>query len=126
VLSHDLPVVDADMRIPQFVSHYLLRSSAAIFPVARDNRLVGIITADDIQSLERNLWGVTCVGAIAKMPEQDHVVQDDADAWAAFTQMLESDHTRLLVMHEDRFEGDISRESVVRLADLNSRRGLAA
>ena len=126
VMSHDLPVVDADMRIPDFVSHHLLRSNAAIFPVARENRLVGIITADDIQMLPRNLWGVTCVGAIAKMPDQDHVVQDNADAWAAFTQMLESDHTRLLVLHDDMFEGDVSREDVVRLADLNSRRGLAA
>ncbi len=126
VMSHELPVVDADLRIPQFVSDYLLHSSASLFPVARGERLVGVVTADDVRELDRDLWGVTCVGAIAHMPDQDHVLQDDQDAWAAFTQMIESDHARLLVLHDDRLEGDVSRDAVVRLADLNSRRGLAA
>lgn len=125
VMTHEVPQVDGDMRIPEFVSDYVLRHDFSIYPVVRRGEFMGVISAEDVRRLEREVWGVTCVGALAHQPEEERVVHHNQDAWDALTQMLETDAARLLVVDNGRLQGIVSREAIMRLVQLKSRLNLA-
>jgi Zn-dependent protease len=125
IMTQDVPVIDADIRVPEFVEKFLLQHDHSVYPVARHGEFVGVVTLDDVRSLERDLWGVTCVGALAKEPEVERVLHHDQDAWAALTQMIENDAPRLLVVDDGKLAGIVSREAILRLVQVRSRLGLA-
>ena len=114
VMSEDAHAVDGDMRIPEFVDRYLRPGEQQAFPVFRHGEFMGLVTAEDVARLERNLWGVTCVAALARIPEDEGVVDESQNAWAALTQMVESNRPRLLVMRDGKLEGIVSRESILK------------
>jgi Zn-dependent protease/CBS domain-containing protein len=121
---HDVPEVDAELRIPEFVDRYLLRYDYSAYPVTRDGELVGVVTVEDVRSLEREYWGVTAVGSIAHAADEERIIFARADAWTALTQMIEADVPRLLVMQDGRPVGFVSRESILRLIQRRMRLGL--
>jgi Zn-dependent protease len=112
VMSTETPVVDADMRIPAFVDGYLLRHSLPDYPVVLNGRLVGIVTPEDLQTLERDLWEATSIGTLAHAPDKGRLIQADKDAWQAFSQMLENDTPRLLAVTADRLIGVVTRDAI--------------
>jgi Zn-dependent protease/CBS domain-containing protein len=116
VMTREVPAVDAELRVPQFIEGYLLCGPHATYPVIREGELVGLISAEDVRRLEPQYWGVTCVGALARCAEEERLVQDDQDAWDAVSRMLETDAPRLLVLHGERLRGIVCREAVLRRA----------
>jgi len=125
VMTHEVPVIDADTRVATFVEEYVLRNEHTIYPVTRGGEFVGVITLDDVRGLERDCWGVTCVGALTHEPEGARVLHHDQDAWDALTQMVEHDAPRLLVVDDGKLEGIVSRETILRLVRMKSRLGIA-
>lgn len=123
VMTHDIPQVDADIRIPEFVERYLMRCDYALYPVVREGELVGVVSVDDVRHLGRQYWGVTCVGALSHQPEQEGVLREDQDAWEAFTRILDTETSRLLVIRDGRLEGTVSRTSIIRLVQRKMRLG---
>lgn len=115
VMSQEAPAVDGDLRLPEFVERYLLPGEHRSFPVYRQGEFLGVVNAEDVARLEREYWGVTCVAALARMPEGEGVVDESQNAWTALTQMLESNSERLLVQRDGKVEGVISREAILRL-----------
>jgi Zn-dependent protease/CBS domain-containing protein len=126
VMSQHVPVVDADLRLPQFVEDYLLKREYTIYPVERLGQFVGVVTLDDVRKLDQNTWSSTSVGSVAHSPEEERVVQSHQDAWEALTQMMENDHQRLLVMRDGQLEGIISRDSIFNLVQRKMRLGLSS
>jgi len=112
VMTHDLPVIDADMPIPRFVDTYLLREDHTVYPISLAGEFVGVVTAADIRTLDRDLWSATSVGTLAHAPDETALIRADQNAWEAFSQMVESDAHRLLVMDQDRVHGVVCRESI--------------
>jgi Zn-dependent protease/CBS domain-containing protein len=125
VMTHEVPEVDAEIRVPEFVNNYLLRHEYTVYPVTRAGEFVGVVGLDDVRRLERDVWGVTCIGALAHEPDEERVLQHDQDAWHALTQMVENDAPRLLVLGNGKLEGIVSREAIIRLVQIRSRLGVA-
>ncbi|MCC2668312.1 MAG: Lead, cadmium, zinc and mercury transporting ATPase [Armatimonadetes bacterium] len=125
VMTHEVPEIDAEIRVPEFVHNYLLRHEYSVYPVTREGEFVGVIGLADVRRLERDVWGVTCVGALAHEPDEDRVLHHDQDAWDALTQMVENDSPRLLVIENGKLEGIVSREAIIRLVQIRSRLGMA-
>lgn len=125
VMTQEVPIIDADMRIPEFVEAYVLRHEHTVYPITRNGDFVGVVTLDDVRQLERDLWGVTSVGSLAHAPEKTRVLHHDQDAWDALTQMVENDAPRLLVVENGKLEGIVSREAILRLVQMKSRLGIA-
>jgi CBS domain protein len=103
------------LGISEFVYQYLLRYDHTLYPVSRDGEFVGVITLEDVRELRRDLWGMTSVGAVARPPQAEQVIEDSQDSWNALIRMLENNTPRLLVMRDGRLEGVISRDAVARL-----------
>ncbi len=111
----DLPAVDADMRVREFVDQYLLRRQSRVFPVVRGEELVGLITLEQVRRLDREYWGVTAVGAIARSPEEEQAMDAGRSAWEALGEMAESETGRLLVFGEGRLRGIVTQDSIMQL-----------
>lgn len=126
VMNEGAPPVDGDIRIPEFVDRYLLPGRQRVFPVFRQGEFLGLVSAEDVAALERNLWGVTCVGALARIPEEEGMVDEHQDAWVALTQMVESDRDQLLVTRNGKLEGVVSRETILRLVQQRHRGPIAS
>lgn len=124
VMVHDVPMVDADMRVSQFVEHYLLRRDYSVYPIAREGEFVGVVGLEEVRRLQRDLWGVTGVGAIAREPSPDRMIAGDENAFDALSRMLETEAPRLLVMRDGHLEGIVSRDSILRRIQLRGRLGL--
>jgi Zn-dependent protease/CBS domain-containing protein len=125
IMTNEVPQVDGDLRIPEFVSNYLLQHDYSTYPVFRHGEFMGVVSVEDVRHLERDTWGVTCVGALAHQPDEERVVRHNQDAWAALTQMEETDAPRLLVIDNGQLQGIVSREAIMRLVQMKSRLGLA-
>lgn len=125
VQTEEGPAVEGDLRIPEFVENYLLKDPRPYYPVFRYGDFLGTISAEDVARLERNLWGVTCVAALARCPEEGEAVDENLNAWAALTQMLEKDAPRLLVLHNGKAEGIVTRDSILKLVQRHLGRRLS-
>ena len=125
VMTNEVPQVDGDMRIPEFVTDYVLQHDYSAYPVVRRGEFMGIVSINDVRHLDRELWGVTCVGAITHQPDEERVVHHNQDAWHALTQMVENDAPRLLVVDNGRLRGIVSREAIMRLVQMKASLGLA-
>jgi CBS domain-containing protein len=124
LMTNEVPQVDGDMRIPEFVTGYVLQHDYSTYPVVRLGEFMGIVSIDDVRHLDRSLWGVTCVGALAHQPDGERVVAHNQDAWGALKQMVENDAPRLLVIDDGRLQGIISREAIMRLVQMEARLGV--
>jgi Zn-dependent protease/CBS domain-containing protein len=112
LMASDVPQVDADLRVPGFVDQYVLRYDQPAYPVLRDGEMTGVVLVDDVRKLDRDLWGVTSIGVLARTPEDTATIPDTTDAWDAVLEMTERDLPRLLVVREGELIGFLSRESV--------------
>jgi len=116
-MHRNLPVIDYDMRVGDFVHHYLLFTEFPAYAVVQNGETVGMVSLEDARRLQREYWGVTCVGAIAHGSGREHEIDAGRNAWDALVEMLEQDAPRLLVTQNDRILGLISRDSLARLAE---------
>jgi Zn-dependent protease/CBS domain-containing protein len=112
LMASDVPQVDADLRVPGFVDQYVLRYDQPAYPVVRDGEMTGLIVVDDVRKLDRELWGVTSIGVLARTPDTMPAIDDSVDAWDAVLEMTERDLPRLLVLREGELVGFLSRDSV--------------
>jgi len=116
-LAQDVPGVDWDLRVRDFVNGYLLRYDHPYYPVWRDGEITGLVTVDEVRKLDREYWGVTAVGAIALPLEEEPAVESGENAWDAVMELLDTDAPRLLVLQNGRLRGVITRESISSLLE---------
>ncbi len=82
-------------------------------PVARDGKLVGIVTLTNIRGLPQEKWAITPVGAImTKAPLQ--CVSPEDDLARAMAMIAEQDVNQVLVCTDSGLVGIISRADIIR------------
>lgn len=113
VMTSDFPHLDPEMSVDQFVHDYLLKLDYAGYPVTDGDRLLGIVTVNEIRDVPREQWHDVTVRQIAQPPEEECVVDEGEDAFDALLRMAEGNARRLLVTHGGKVKGMITRDSIV-------------
>ena len=94
ILSPDLPLQEA-------VEDYFFRRHHRLFPVVEDGRLVGCLTADDVQAIPRERWASTRVGEAMKPCGAELLVGPEEDASKVLVAMAgPGGQTRRLVVED--------------------------
>lgn len=71
-----LPVsVSPEASIAHFVDHILPLHRQAVFPVARNRELFGMLLLEDMKRIRREEWGTTYVRDVMRAVEPDHFVE---------------------------------------------------
>lgn len=70
-MTREFRVIDADMTLRQFADEYLLETTQPqVYFAASDGRYRGLVSIDDLRSVERSEWEIQTVHSIAKpLPE---------------------------------------------------------
>lgn len=104
-VSRAAPVLD-------LAETYFRQSQGKPLPVLDGDRLLGVVTADQVQSLPRSEWDRQSVGSIMTPSSPENTLPPDADVTLALRHMRQQHSPLVLVAEAGRFVG------VVWIADL--------
>ena len=115
VMTTDVPVIPAEMSVRDFVDTQLLRHDYSCYPVVRNDEVVGVIGAEEVRTINSDLWNVTSVLQIVHPIGGAYKISPNDDAWEALAKLSSEDICRLLVMENEHLKGTVGRETVYRV-----------
>jgi Zn-dependent protease/predicted transcriptional regulator len=124
VMARDCAIVEASTTLKRFVDDQLLRIAARCFAVGRDDRVLGLITPEDVKRVERERWDQTTVSEAMRPLQSLRVVNPDISAGEALELMGRENINQLPVVSDGHLEGVVTRSYLVQL--LQVRRELEA
>ncbi len=110
--------VPAETSLRQLVEDYVYHYHHKMYPVVRDEKLVGCVTTKDLAEIPRGEWDDQLVEYIASDCSGENTISPDADAMDALTQMSGSKASRLMVTTDGKIEGIISLKDLTQLLAL--------
>ena len=115
VMSTDSYAVDPELSVQEFVNEHLLRTGRRCFLVVQDGRLLGLITPNEVRTVEPRAWPLTAVRSVMRSADKVHFVSRDMPAMEALEIMGREDVNQLPVMSDGRVEGIVSRAHVLQV-----------
>ena len=113
VMSTDSYSVDPELSLQEFVHEHLLRTGRRSFLVVEDGHLFGVITPNEVRTVEPRGWPFTPVRSVMRSADKVHSVSRDMPAMEALETIGREDGTELPVMSDGRIEGIVSRAHVL-------------
>jgi CBS domain-containing protein len=96
------------------------------FPVMEEDRLLGIVTLEDIRKVTREDWDTTTVGQIMTPADQLASVTPQDDAADALDKLLQRDVRQVPVIYDGHLVGLVRRRDIVRYLELQQPEGAAS
>ncbi|MEN6520559.1 MAG: site-2 protease family protein [Armatimonadota bacterium] len=115
VMTAEVPTVSPDVSVEDFVTDYLMRQEFTCYPVVEDDRILGVVSIDEVRALPRDRWMYTPVREITEPVESEMKVSKEDGAWDALMKLAAEDRRRLLVMHNGTLDGTVTQENILRL-----------
>ena len=121
-LMKQQPVAVApELSVAQLVDGYLMATAERAFPVVDGDRLVGIVTMEDVRKLARDAWPAKPVSDIMTATRDVAVVSPSEAASAALHKLAQRDVQQLPVVDGDRLVGLLRRSDMLRWLELQPR-----
>jgi Zn-dependent protease/predicted transcriptional regulator len=124
LMTHDCTSLDAEMSIQQFVDEHLLRTAQRCFVVVEGGRMAGLVTPQEVRTLERARWPGTHVREVMRPIEKVRSVTPETPVLKAMELMAREDLNQVPVVANQHVKGMISRASILQV--LQSRAELKA
>jgi CBS domain-containing protein len=123
MMRKDPATISSATSVESLVNDYIMRSDEQAFPVVDDGEWVGIVTLEDVRSVEQSAWSNTTVRQIMTAHEQCTVLEPEEDAADAITKLAECDVRQLPVLESGRLEGVLRRQDLIKWMRLHSESG---
>jgi Zn-dependent protease/CBS domain-containing protein len=124
VMTPDPPVVSPALSVRDLVDSYILQRGQRAIPVARDGRIVGLVSLTDVKKLPETAWANNSVGAIMTRPPL-HTIGPDAPVTRALERLVQEDVNQLVVVDRDgTLLGTLSRGDVMRFLQMRGELGM--
>jgi Zn-dependent protease len=120
VMTSVYPVVPSNITLSQLVYGYFFAGGHGFFMVTDEDRLVGILTLDNIKAVPQQSWAVTQIKEVMTPLDKFNVAQPEEDALDILEQMEAADVNYVPVVSGDRVIGLISRDNLMRFLHLRS------
>jgi Zn-dependent protease/predicted transcriptional regulator len=115
VMSTDSYAVDPELSLQDFVHDHLLRTGRRFFLVIHDGRLLGVITPQEVSTVEPRAWPFTPVRSVMRSADKVHFVSPDKPAMEALEIMGREDVNQLPVRSDGQIEGIVARAHVLQV-----------
>lgn len=119
IVRRDPPAVEPDCTVQDLVDEHVMRTDDTTFPVLQDQRLLGLVSLDDVRKLPREQWSATPVTRIMTPAEQLVTVDLSDDAAVALNRLATKDVRQLPVMQNGKFVGLLRSRDIVRWLQIN-------
>jgi Zn-dependent protease/predicted transcriptional regulator len=114
LMSRDYPAVDSRMDLQTFVSDHLLKTGQNCFVVVENNEPVGLITSNEIKSVDRKLWPFKTAADVMEPIGQNYAVDLNTPAEEALQIIGREGVSQLPVVSGGRLAGVFSRDRILR------------
>ena len=114
LMSADPLTVSPDITVEELVDEYLLLRRYQSFPVVDGDRLVGLVTLDQVKEVPKGRWSHRTVSDVMQAADQLQVVSPDEGMLEVLNRMSDPETKRVLVVSDHRLEGIISSSDVTR------------
>jgi Zn-dependent protease len=119
----DVMSTDRSTSVQDFVHEQLLRTGQRCFFVLENDRLIGLITTNEVRALPAERWPSTTVREVMRPINTVHTVTRDMPAVEALEIMGREDVNQLPVMSDGRVQGIVTRAHLLQVlrsrAELN-------
>ena len=112
LMSRDCAEVPGPTSVQDFVDEFL-RTGRRCFFVTVQGSIAGLITPNEVRTLERSLWPQTPVQQIMKPLDNLRVVAPETAATEALETMVREDLNQLPVVSDHQVEGMLSRSNIL-------------
>jgi Zn-dependent protease/predicted transcriptional regulator len=114
------PTVPANISVDSLVEDYIMQMDDQAFPVMEAEKLVGIVTLDDVRRIPGIERGTTTVAEIMTPRDDMITVSPDDDAHEALRSISTNAIRQLVVLENDQLFGLVRRRDIVRFLQLQS------
>ncbi|HMU55190.1 MAG TPA: site-2 protease family protein [Nitrospira sp.] len=118
VMIRNVVSISPTLSVQSAVDDFFVAYGFSGFPVTEDDRIVGIVTADDVQAVPQALWAWKPVRDIMRPSTGALFVPADWSVRLALDRMIQEGWDRLVVTEDGKPVGLITRSSVARFLQL--------
>jgi Zn-dependent protease/CBS domain-containing protein len=120
VMRTDPPTCTPDRSVGHLVHEHVMGTDDHGFPVMDGERVVGIVTLEDVREIPRNAWESTTIGQIMTPVDQLITVTPDEGASEALNKLTKRDVHQLPVMRDGALVGIFRRRDIIKWLQLHS------
>jgi len=113
LMERDCPTVESHLSLYDFVHQFLLRSGRRCYIVVQGDRLVGLITPNEVRHVDPESWPQTSVQSVMRPLSQLRTVSPDTPVTQALEIITRDDINQMPVVADGRLQGVFSRSSVM-------------
>jgi CBS domain-containing protein len=123
LMRSNLLAVPPTISVGELVYRYVMGTDEQAFPVLEGDRLLGLVTLDDIRKVPRDEWDTTTAREIMTPADQLAVVRPEDDAATALDKIMERDVRQVPVIADGRLLGLVRRRDIMRWLQLQAPAG---
>lgn len=125
LMRADVPTVAPDTTVSDLVQNYIMATDERAFPVMENDRMVGLVTMEDVREIESNDRDSFTVGEIMTPAEELVTVASQEEAADALRKLIQRDVRQVPVLRNGVFVGMVRRRDIIHWLQLHSSGGAA-
>ena len=114
LMRSDAPVAPPDLPVSALVYDFIMKTGERAFPVVEGDRIVGMVSQEDVRKTPRDAWDTTTVRQIMTRAEQLTVVTPQENAGEALDRLERSNVRQAPVVQDGRLVGLLRRRDILR------------
>ena len=114
LMRTDAPVVPPDIPVSSLVYNFIMKTGESAFPVVEGDRIVGMVSLEDVRKVPRGAWDTTTVSQIMTRAEQLTAVTPQENAGEALNRLERRNVRQVPVIQDGRLVGLLRRRDIMR------------
>ena len=125
LMRENVPTVPSWIKVGDLVHSFLMKTDERAFPVVEDDRLVGLVTLEDIRKVPPEAWDTTPVIEIMTPVDRLTIMQPQDNAATALDRLVAQDVRQVPVVSDGHLVGLIRRRDIMHWLQLQTPNGVA-
>lgn len=120
LMRADVPTVPPHISVSSLVHEYIMQTDERAFPVLDGDRLVGLVTLEDVRQVPREAWDTTSVEQIMTPAGELDIVSSREDASDALNKLMRRDVRQVPVIENGHLVGIVRRRDIIKWLQIHS------
>jgi CBS domain-containing protein len=114
LMRRNVPAVPPDLSVSDLVYNFIVSTGESAFPVVDGDRMLGLVSLEDVRKIPRDAWDKTSVSEIMTRAEDLAVVTPQEDAGLALSELERRDVRQTPVVQDGHLVGLLRRRDIVK------------